>query len=44
MTQTNLGIALGTLGERESGTTHLTEAVAAFRAVLEEPRRVLADG
>ena len=34
-TQNNLGNAL-TLGERESGTAHLEEAVAAFRAALEE--------
>ncbi|MCW2282879.1 tetratricopeptide (TPR) repeat protein [Rhodoblastus acidophilus] len=30
------GIALGALGERESGTARLEEAVAAFRAALEE--------
>jgi tetratricopeptide (TPR) repeat protein len=36
MTQTNLGTALSTLGERESGTARLEEAVAAYRAALEE--------
>jgi tetratricopeptide (TPR) repeat protein len=35
-TQVNLGNALATLGERESGTGKLEEAVAAFRAALEE--------
>ena len=35
-TQNNLGIALWTLGERESGTARLEEAVAAYRAALEE--------
>ena len=35
----NLGIALGALGERESGTARLEEAVAAFRAALEECTR-----
>jgi hypothetical protein len=34
MTQNNLGIALKVLGERESGTAHLTEAVAAWQACL----------
>ncbi len=34
MTQNNLGTALRTLGERESGTAHLTEAVTAYRAAL----------
>jgi hypothetical protein len=34
MTQNNLGNALRTLGERESGTAKLTEAVAAFDACL----------
>jgi tetratricopeptide (TPR) repeat protein len=34
-TQTNLGMALRTLGERESGTARLEEAVAAYRAALE---------
>jgi hypothetical protein len=37
--QNNLGAALTRLGERESGTAHLTEAVAAFRAALEERTR-----
>src|SRR4051794_41093381 len=32
----NLGTALWTLGERESGTARLEEAVAAYRAALEE--------
>ena len=36
MTQNNLGNALATLGERESGTARLEEAVAAYRAALEE--------
>ena len=36
MTQNNLGTALWTLGERESGTARLEEAVAAYRAALEE--------
>jgi hypothetical protein len=36
-TQNNLGIALATLGERESGG--LDEAVAAYRAALEERTR-----
>ena len=35
----NLGIALWTLGERESGTARLEEAVAAYRAALEERTR-----
>ena len=35
-TQNNLGAALSTLGERESGTGHLEEAVNAFREVLLE--------
>ena len=37
--RTNLGIALWTLGERESGTARLEEAVAAYRAALEERTR-----
>jgi tetratricopeptide (TPR) repeat protein len=36
MIQVNLGTALLSLGERESGTGKLTEAVADFRAALEE--------
>ena len=32
----NLGSALTSLGERESGTARLEEAVAAYRAALEE--------
>jgi tetratricopeptide (TPR) repeat protein len=36
MTQMNLGKALEALGERESGTARLEEAVAAHRAALEE--------
>ena len=36
MTQDNLGIALLTLGERESGTARLDQAVQAYRAALEE--------
>jgi hypothetical protein len=35
-TQNNLGAALWALGERESGTARLKEAVAAFRAAREE--------
>jgi hypothetical protein len=35
----NLGNALETLGERESGTARLEEAVAAFRAALTENTR-----
>jgi hypothetical protein len=31
MTQMNLGAALARLGERESGTARLEEAVAAYR-------------
>jgi tetratricopeptide (TPR) repeat protein len=34
-TQNNLGVALGTLGEREGGTAKLEEAVQAFRSALE---------
>ena len=39
MTQNNLGLALWRLGERESGTARLEEAVAAYRAALEEYTR-----
>jgi hypothetical protein len=39
MTQNNLGLALASLGERESGTARLQEAVAAYRAALEERTR-----
>jgi tetratricopeptide (TPR) repeat protein len=35
----NLGNALGTLGERESGTARLEEAVAAYREALQENTR-----
>ena len=38
-TQNNLGTALGTLGERESGTARLDEAVAAYREALKERTR-----
>jgi tetratricopeptide (TPR) repeat protein len=38
-TQMNLGTALWMLGERESETTRLEEAVAAYRAALEELTR-----
>jgi tetratricopeptide (TPR) repeat protein len=38
-TQNKLGIALWTLGWRESGTARLEEAVAVFRAALEEVTR-----
>ena len=36
MTQNNLGTALSSLGERDSGTARLEEAVAAYRAALAE--------
>jgi tetratricopeptide (TPR) repeat protein len=36
MTQNNLGNALSRLGERESGTARLEEAVAAYRDALQE--------
>jgi tetratricopeptide (TPR) repeat protein len=39
MTQNNLGNALSTLGERESGTARLEEAVAAYREALKEQPR-----
>ena len=39
MTQNNLGNALRTLGERESGTARLEQAVQAYRAALEERTR-----
>ena len=39
MAQDNLGAALLRLGERESGTARLEEAVAAYRAALEERTR-----
>ena len=39
MTQNNLGNALRRLGERESGTARLEEAVTAYRAALEEMTR-----
>ena len=35
-TQNNLGNALQSLGERESGTARLEEAVAAYREALKE--------
>jgi hypothetical protein len=38
-TQNNLGNALARLGERESGTARLEEAVTAFRAALAERTR-----
>ena len=38
-TQNNLGNALKALGERDAGTVRLKEAVAAFRAALEERTR-----
>ena len=38
-TESNLGDALEALGERESGTARLTEAVAAYRTALEERAR-----
>ena len=39
MSQNNLGNALATLGGRESGTARLEDAVAAYRAALEERTR-----
>ena len=39
MTQMNLGAALTTLGQRESGTARLEQAVAAYHAALEERTR-----
>ena len=39
ITQTNLGAALAALGERESGTARLEEAVAAYRDALQERTR-----
>ncbi len=39
MTQNNLGTALSPLGERESGTARLEEAVAAYRDALTERTR-----
>ena len=39
MTQMNLGNALEVLGERESGTAHLEQAVAAYRLALQERTR-----
>ena len=39
MTQNNLGTALWSLGERESGTGKLEEAVAAYREALKERTR-----
>jgi hypothetical protein len=39
MIQNNLGTALAGLGERESGTVRLEEAVAAFREALKERTR-----
>src|SRR5580658_2021803 len=38
-TQVGLGAALMRLGERDSGTARLEEAVAAYRAALEERTR-----
>jgi hypothetical protein len=37
--QSNLGFALWRIGERESGTARLEEAVEAFRAALTERTR-----
>ena len=42
MTQVDLGFSLVRLGERESGTQKLEEAVAAFRSALEEYTRARA--
>ena len=41
MTQNNLGGALVTLGERESGRERLEQAVAAFTEALKERTRAL---
>ncbi|QLH38402.1 MAG: tetratricopeptide repeat protein [Defluviicoccus sp.] len=41
-TQNNLGNALATLGERESGTARLQDAVTAYRAALQEYTRARA--
>ena len=38
-TQSNLGAALATLGERESGTEHLEQAVTAYAEALKERTR-----
>ena len=35
-TQNNLGLALSKIGQLESGTARLEEAVTAYRAALEE--------
>jgi tetratricopeptide (TPR) repeat protein len=43
-TQNNLGIALQALGDRESGTARLEEAVAAYRAALEVWTRIWLPG
>ncbi len=43
MTQSNLGTALQTLGERESGTARLEAAVAALRAALDVFKEARAD-
>jgi tetratricopeptide (TPR) repeat protein len=43
MTQSNLGLALQTLGGREAGTARLEEAVAAYRAALDLFERAGAD-
>ena len=39
MTQNNLGNALATLGEHESGTARLEEAIEAYREALKERSR-----
>ena len=39
LTQNNLGSALWTLGQRETGTARLEEAVAAYRLALQESTR-----
>ncbi len=44
MTQNNLGNALVGLGERESGTARLEEAVTAYRAAIEEFNAGWAEG
>ena len=37
--QNNLGVALASLGKRETGTARLEEAVVAYRVALEEQTR-----
>jgi len=39
LSQNNLGLALASLGQRESGTEKLVDAVAAYREALKEQTR-----